>query len=260
MKHFLFLIPVIFLVSYGCPPDNGRAANNDCNPNIALPELSRSAACRTLLVIAEDRSGSTADQRKLTEEAYRRVFQAFAQKASGVVAVRVIGNLAPEDRNFYRLTVDAPFDLLPVPEDATLSDKGLIRCQNKRIAAMNDSLAAAAQGRIGEFMETVNEKIIGYKPYQGRDATDVVDGLKHINTLVGEDTFSSFSKVIVLLVSDGVHSSSKEPLTAVFQPSRPVELFLIGWKDASIFNKLPTVRPFESVDGFIGWFQNWKCS
>ncbi len=67
---------------------------------------------KTLLVIGDDRSGSTGDIRKLEQTDYENLLQIIGEKGGGTVAVLLIGNPMPQSRQPYFLN-------LPILENIT---------------------------------------------------------------------------------------------------------------------------------------------
>ena len=61
--------------------------------------------CKTLLLIAEDRSGSSQGSRKLTLEDYQALGEHFVENYIGQFVVRTIGNPSPEQRDFFTFSV-----------------------------------------------------------------------------------------------------------------------------------------------------------
>ena len=215
--------------------------------------------CKNLLVIAEDRSGSTSDHRKLKANDYRNIFKSFQKKFFGEIAVRVIGNPAPEEREFYLLDIEPFKEHLKIDDDMLMSEKGQIIAKNKEIDKENSTIEEKNNEKTDAFIkEKIEPHIINYKPYKKRDITDVQDALQHIQDKVDEPTFSDFDHIQVLIISDGKHDASKLKNGLTFKPNRPIELYLIGWKDRSVFKDLHP-NTFESVDGFIEYYKKSTC-
>ncbi len=243
-KKVLFFIFGLFLLAGNCPTD-GKGKKFGVNKKYAL------------FVVMEDRSGSTDAIRKLTPEKYRVLFDAFAAEYCGQIAVRVIGNPTPEDKNFYLLDLDCPKPLKTIPKDAKLSEKAHINKQNKEIKQQNAGLAQANRKKIEEFIQnTIVPHVINYKPYKGRDVTDIRGALESLETKLSEAGYQDYDNVEVLIVSDGVHDAdhSKEPLKLKMNNGN---LYVVGWKDLSVFQGVKPQR-FESVDGFISYYKHKK--
>ncbi len=250
---------VVGLLAFmGCSPDSESA--RDTRPHRSSVHDEGPSDCRVLMVIMEDRSGSTEENRKMSVADYRRIAEGFLDRFSGVIAVRVIGNPAPEDRNFFRFEVPAPQPFEEVPEGATLTEKGKIRQRNEAIAAENRRRREEARARLGEWLRKVEQRIVHYRP-AGRDVTDIRDALVHLNGLIAEPTFRNYDEVVVVLLSDGVHDADRRPLEGLFKPRRPVILNLIGWEKPEVFGETGglEVQQFESKDGFLAWWEEFDC-
>ncbi len=257
MVRFI-LVPALvagLLLFAGCgsdaPPSRSPVGKTMARDE-ALPD------CRVLMVIMEDRSGSTAENRKLTVDDYRRIAERFADRFSGVIAARVIGNPAPEDRNFFRFEVPAPRPYKEVPEGATLSERAKVKQRNQEIAAENRRRREEARARLGEWLQRVEQRIVQYKPV-GRGVTDIRDALIHLDGLIAEPTFRNYDQVVVVLLSDGVHDADRKPVEGLFRPRRPVILNLIGWENPEVFGSDVDVQQFESKDGFLAWWDEFEC-
>ena len=242
MRKLIWIVVLeLFLLAGNCPT-NGNVSEHGASKKYAL------------FVVLEDRSGSTDALRKLTPEKYLALFNAFAKKNCGQIAVRVIGNPAPEDNNFYLLDLDCPQPLQPIPRGARLSKKAHINKQNEEIKRQNANLIQANRKKIEDFVQnTIVPHVIQYKPYKGRDVTDIRGALERLENKLAEAGYQDYDSVEVLIVSDGVHDAdrSKEPLRLKMDKGR---LYVVGWKDMSVFQGVKPMR-FESVDGFISYYK-----
>lgn len=213
---------------------------------------------RVLLIVMEDRSGSTSDLRKFTTEKYRRLFETFAEKYCGQIAVRAIGNPKPEEKNFYLVDLDCPEPLLPVSEDLPLDKRALVVNKNRKITQRNQALGKKNRQRIGDFIQTdVVPHIINYKPHRGRDVTDIRGALEHLAAKLSEAQYGDYDEVQVLIVSDGVHDADRRKVSPMQLKMTRGRLYLIGWEDPAVFQG---IRPmtFESIDGFISYYRRKK--
>ncbi len=218
------------------------------------------ADCKTLLIIAEDRSGSTSSHRKLTAQDYKKIITEFQEKANGQVAIRVIGNPAPAEREFFTLQVAAQKPYIEIPKDALMSKKGKLRKENQKIAKENKVIATKNKKNASKFIGSkVTKHVLNYKPYKGRDLTNIKDALQHIETKIKEPTFKSYDKVQVLIISDGKHDATKLKEELKFQPSENLDLYLIGWEDQNVFSNVTNIESFESVDGFTSYYKTLNC-
>ncbi|RMG39047.1 MAG: hypothetical protein D6732_04550 [Methanobacteriota archaeon] len=220
----------------------------------------QSRKCSVLFVIMEDRSGSTNDFRKLSIDDYRFLAENFLKKFWGVVAVRAIGNPSPEERNFYRFKVPKPIPHEKAPKDATYTEKAKVIKRNEEIDEENEHRLAEARQRMEEWLKWVEKGIVHYQP-NGKDITDIRDALIHLDRLISEPTFRKYDHVIVLLLSDGLHDADGKPVKGLFHPERKVMLNLIGWKNTDVFDSSGPYEllQFESVDGFLDWWEEFEC-
>lgn len=218
--------------------------------------------CKSLFVIAEDRSGSTTSHRKLTADDYKSLLKTFQKTNSGQIAIRVIGNPAPQQREFYILKIAPKKDYLEAEKkDLLLSEKTALKVKNEKIAAENKQIETANLSKIQQFIqEKITANVISYKPYKNRDITNVKDALEHLETKINEPTFRNYDKIEVLIVSDGIHDATKLKEKLHFKANDKTQLYLIGWKDKSVFNNVQNKANFESIDGFIEYYNEIKCN
>ena len=247
MKRILLFITTLslFILTTGCPTDSEETKNNQIQKKFSL------------LIVMEDRSGSTNDLRKITPEKYKKLFNAFIEKNCGQIAVRVIGNPAPEDNNFYLVDLDCPKPLKKIPKGITIDKRAHLVSLNKKIAKRNSELEQKNKEKVEKFIrDTIIPHIINYKPYKGRDVTDIHGAFEKLETKLEEAGYENFDNIDVLIVSDGVHDAShiKQPLQLKMDKGH---LYVVGWKDLSVFKGIKPKR-FESVDGFISYYKHKK--
>ena len=254
--YLLLLLTVLSITLTSCDEDKKGSKTTKSSQTINK----KVADCKTLLIIAEDRSGSTTDHRKLTAQDYKKIITQFQEKANGQVAVRVIGNPSPEEREFFTLAITPQKPYIEIPSDAKMSTKGKLRKDNEKIALENEQIIANNKRSISNFIASkVNQHVLNYKPYKNRDLTNIKDALHHIETKIKEPTFKSYYKVQVLIISDGKHDATKLKEKIQFQPTQNLDLFLIGWLDQSVFSNVTNIDSFESVDGFISYYKTLNC-
>jgi len=216
--------------------------------------------CKSLLIVAEDRSGSTSNHRKLTAQDYKKITTQFQENTNGQVAIRVIGNPAPAEREFFILQVEPQLPFKEIPKDALMSKKGKLRKDNEKIAEKNKKIAAQNKRAATNFIASkVTQHVLNYKPYKGKDLTNIENALHHIETKIKEPTFRDFDKIQVLIVSDGKHDATKLKEKLHFKATSNLDLYLIGWQDQSVFSDVVNIDSFESVDGFISYYKTLKC-
>lgn len=219
---------------------------------ISNPKLN--SVSGNILIIGDDRSGSTKNQRQLSEEEYKSIIENYINKYSGVVAVRVIGNPAAQNLEFFRYKPKPTYivpDLNSIAKkyNLTLTNRALAKKDIDALKKKNDSIANLNSKGINQFIVSINNSILNYKP-NGKDLTDINDFLDHLNVLINEPQYKG-KKIDIILQSDGVHDANKKPVTTI-KFEMPVRLFLIGWKNKTIFqgSKLIT-NYYESKEGLL---------
>lgn len=247
----IFLFP-LFFVLFAC--DTHTSENSHSHPTEATTQIAPKE--KALLIIAEDRSGSTQGQRKLTAEQYREIFEAFAGKYCGEIDVRIIGNPSPQDRNFFPLVIECPQPTKNIPPKALLTEKAAIAKENKKIQEQNKLLEKKNKRKINAFVEKiVKQKIIRYRPHQDVDVTDIADFFSHLEKKLKEPTYRDYDKIFVVIISDGKHNASRLSQPLHFQSPVDALIYVIGWEDMSVFGN-QDVEEFESVDGFLHYFKH----
>jgi len=262
LQSFLYSLFLILLVSVFLDSCTMNPQSATCPPDIPLPKLTQDNACKTLMVIAEDRSGSNNDHNKFLEEDYKNIFTAFNTKTSGMVAVTVIGNPVPGEKDLHYFAFSSPYDSLPpLPAGVTIDELGPHRCKNKRISGMNDSVSAANATKISEYLEAIKKHVIGYKS-NGKDLTDISTPVEHINRIINESVYGSYKNIIVLFLSDGQHDFSKSFKTdhPLLNTNRNIVLKTIGWKHPEAFSNISNKEDMESKESFINYLNNFNCN
>lgn len=262
-KKYLFILTLLFniLLVNSC---NDGGGNGVKEPNgISQPEEDsyemENPKSQNLLLIADDRSGSTGGIRKMTEKDYLDILKSYAKKHYGQVAIRVIGNPVPQEQQFYLLELKKPHDYLPIPEGKRMSIIAKVKKKNEQIKKMNQQIDQENVQKIEKFVNSVvKPHIINYKPYKNKDITNIKDVFEHIYTKTGERTFDNYDKIQLLIISDGIHDATKlkEPLK--FKPDKnkdKLEIFLVGWKDKSAFDGNDKVSVFESIESFKSFYR-----
>jgi len=189
---------------------------------------------KTLLVIGDDRSGSTNDIRKFSEDDYRLLLSSVAKKGGGTVAVSLIGNPKPESKEPYSFFAEhleniEAFD--PKDSRLTLTQRGAIKAKNDKILEKNRLILEQTDKKITDFIHTtLVPNIINYKA-SGNDFTDLEDALSRINTLINEQQYQNYDRIIVALASDGVNQPgrTKLPISGKIHNAK-TEVYLIGWE------------------------------
>ena len=254
-KHLLLFLS---LCSLGCA-NSGKAFGQQTNP-VGTNE----SFFKTLLVIGDDRSGSTSDIRKLTADDYRILIEAIGSKGGGSVAVCLIGNPKPQSREPYFLPLGilekvTPYD---VKSNAlTLTQRGQIKIANDKIIARNQEILRGQAKNITDYLNSkIMPSIIAYVPPTGKDQTDINDAVGRINVLVHEPQYEGYDKIIVAMLSDGKNEpTGNKAIPIVKKIDHPlVEFYLIGWETASTPFVGRKVNLLSSKDGFIEIIKNLK--
>ncbi len=251
-KYYFYILLMILATPTGCTVSSDKSSSGGKETN----EVSETADFKqkVLLIIAEDRSGSTKNQKKMTADHYEKIFNAFNNKYCGEIDVLVIGNPSPQEQNFYPLVIDCPEPLKKIPSGALLTQKAHIKKQNDQILLHNKQLIGKNKDKIHDFVQSViRSKVSGYKPYRGKDLTDIKTFFEHLRKKINEPTYANFNQILIVVISDGIHDAFKlkEPLR--FRCNPKLRLFLVGWKDKKMFENCHTDE-FESVDGFVNYF------
>jgi hypothetical protein len=220
--------------------------------------------CRTLLVIGDDRSGSADEVRDLTEADYQRMIEAVNKLGGGTVATLIIGNAIPPDMESMRLDLRSPSPLFLVPERecCKLEYINKLTDQNKSITASNKKMREQNTGKSQEYLSTLRDKVIGYRPDKV-DLTDIDDALRRVNLIVNEPAYRDFEHVVVALFSDGINqprSNRIEPVRNKLEPARSIQLWLVGWRDPSVFSGISGVQQFEGKQGLMAQLEKLSCN
>jgi hypothetical protein len=225
----LFLLLVITATSFSCGNQNNRSAEGDKSDGAV-----EANHYKTLLIIGDDRSGSTSDIRKLTAEEYQMLFESVAKNGGGAVAVCLIGNPLPQSREPFILplaSLENPIPYNPKDTRLTLSQKKVIRKKNAAIAENNQQKLNQNKTAIGDFLaKEINPKVVEYRP-SGKDYTDINDALRRINILCNEPQYRDYDKIVVALLSDGKNQprdNRVEPIVEQLNNTR-IQLLLVGW-------------------------------
>ena len=219
---------------------------------------------KTLLVIGDDRSGSTSDIRKLTANDYRILIDAIGAKGGGSVAVCLIGNPKPQNREPYFLPLGtlekvSAYDVKS--NDLTLTQRGQIKIANDKIVARNQEIMRGQAKNITDFLNTkIMTNVIAYIPPVGKDQTDINDAVGRINTLVHEPQYEGYDKIIVAMLSDGKNEPTGNKVIPIANKIQHplVEFYLIGWETATTCFVGRKVNLMSSKDGFIENIKNLK--
>ncbi|WP_348713235.1 hypothetical protein [Tenacibaculum sp. 190524A05c] len=221
--------------------------------------------CKIMIVLGDDRSGSSESIQKLNKEDYKAIVDVINQNGSGYFTSTIIGNPAPNSKEIFRLKVSAlkPYKNILTSEHPTLSEQAKQKKYNDKIKAKNEKIKKKNASKLNSFLsKTVETSILGYKPNKGKDITNIDLAFEHINKLLKEPNVEDYDKVMVVLFTDGVNEPRRsgkieEIKTKLALPDN-AELFLIGWKNTSIFEGIE-FSEFEGKEGFFSFMEDFDC-
>lgn len=236
------------------------SCNNQTQTTTAVSD--QPAYFKTLIVIGDDRSGSTTDIRKLDSIDYQTIISSIAKKGGGAVAVCLIGNPQPQSKEPYiiylePLEIPKAFD--PKDTELTLSQKGAFKINNEKIIAKNNLILSEVQTKTTHYIKhTLIPNIINYKA-SGADFTDLDDAFTRINTLINETQYKDFERIIVAILSDGKNQPGikSKPITAKINHPK-AEIFLVGWKTGTECFEGLTIENLSEKSGLINIITNLK--
>ncbi|CAL2092152.1 putative lipoprotein [Tenacibaculum sp. 190524A05c] len=253
-KSFLSIILLLLILSCDSPKPN---------PNMFAEE--EIPECKIMIVLGDDRSGSSESIQKLNKEDYKAIVDVINQNGSGYFTSTIIGNPAPNSKEIFRLKVSAlkPYKNILTSEHPTLSEQAKQKKYNDKIKAKNEKIKKKNASKLNSFLsKTVQTSILGYKPNKGKDITNIDLAFEHINKLLKEPNVEDYDKVMVVLFTDGVNEPRRsgkieEIKTKLALPDN-AELFLIGWKNTSIFEGIE-FSEFEGKEGFFSFMEDFDC-
>lgn len=254
-SNILFLFLCLYISGCSNPGKPAGQLVNAVGPNDGY--------FKTLLVIGDDRSGSTSDIRKLTGEDYRILMESIGSKGGGAVAVCLIGNPKPQSREPYVLSMGILENLAIYDSrsnDLTLTKRGQLKNVNDKIRDRNQEFLKGQTKKITEFLNAkISPNVIAYAPL-GKDQTDLNDAVGRINTLVHEPQYDGYDKIIVVLLSDGKNeqtgTTAKPIVNKIKHPQ--TEFYLIGWETATTCFEGMRISQMSSKDGFLEIIKNLK--
>lgn len=255
-KHLLFIFILSFLAT-SCIDTNSKAHTAAAEEEI--PD------CKIMFVLGDDRSGSSQSIQKLNKEDYKAVIDIINENGNGYFTSTILGNPAPNSKEIFRLKVSAlkPYENILTSDNPTLTEQAKQKKHNEKIKAKNSKIKKKNESRLNTFLsKTLETSILGYKPYKGKDITNIDLAFDHINKLLKEPNIEDYDKIIVALFTDGVNepvrSGKIEPIKNQLELPDNAELYLIGWKDASIFSGIE-INQFEGKEGFFSYLEDFEC-
>jgi len=257
-NHHSFLI-VLFLslITFSCG-ESGKKAH-------ALPELEEVADCKIMIILGDDRSGSSQSIKKLDADDYKTVIDIINENGNGYFASTIIGNPAPNATEIFRLKISAlkPYENIITSDHPTLTEQAKQKKHNEKIKAKNEKIKKKNASRLNKFLsQTLEKSIMAYKPYKGNDITNIDLAFNHINKLLKEPNIDDYDKIIVALFTDGVNEPKRSgkivDIENKLQLTDNAELYLVGWKDTSVFDGME-INEFEGKEGFFSYLEDFEC-
>lgn len=255
MKNTIFFIAFSFLLLASCDtkPKHTAVAEEE------IPE------CKIMIVLGDDRSGSSQSIQKLNKEDYTSIINVINENGSGYFTSTILGNPAPNSKEIFRLKVSPlkQYESILTSDNPTLTEQAKQKKHTEKIKAKNTKIKKKNASRLNKFLSsTLQNSILGYTPYKGRDITNIDLAFDHINKLLKEPNVEDYDKVIVVLFTDGVNEPVKSgkitKIKNMLQLTDNAELFLVGWKDTSVFEGIEFSQ-FEGKEGFFSYMEDFEC-
>lgn len=255
-KPFL-LLSFLSIALFSCVdgPSNAHSAASEED----IPD------CKIMIILGDDRSGSSQSLQKLDKSDYETVINIITENGSGYFASTIIGNPAPNSKEIFRLKVSAlkDYEDILTSDNPTLTEQAKQKKHNEKIKAKNEKIKKKNQSRVSTFLsKTLESSILAYKPYKGNDITNIDLAFNHINKLLKEPNMEDYDKIIVVLFTDGVNEPVKsgkiEKIENALELTDNAELYLVGWKDTSVFGGIE-INEFEGKEGFFSYLEDFEC-
>lgn len=256
LKRFLFLgLISLFIVSCGDTKSNAHTAQEQEE----IPD------CKIMIILGDDRSGSSESIQKLNKEDYQSIINVIAENGHGYFASTIIGNPVPNSKEIFRVKLSAqkPFKNVLTSENPTLTEQAKQKKADEKIKLTNEKIVKKNESRINTFLsQTLQKNILGYTPYKKKDITNIDLAFDHINKLLKEPGIDDYDKIMIVLFTDGVNepvrSGKIEAIKNKLNLTDNAELHLIGWKDTSVFDGVE-VDQFEGKEGFFSYVEDFEC-
>lgn len=229
-----------------------------CNTQTAqLPSLDKPR--KVLIVVGDDRSGSTTAIRKFDTSDYRQLFHLIQQYGGGTLAVEIIGNPQPQHRQPFTYFIKPAHPLYqfdPRDPNYTLTQKKIMNLKNDSLNQLNQAIIRENLNKIEEYLSEIQNNVINYVP-AGGDHTDINSSFSYINKLINEPTYNQYDKVFIIVCSDGIHQprSKVEPITEKLQAGR-AEVLLLGWETDKQAIESPKVNEFAEKRGLMEYLRS----
>jgi hypothetical protein len=193
-----------------------------------------------LLIIGDDRSGSTKRIDKLTLNDYKEIFTTIENNGGGFVYIFLIGNPMPE--SYTPLYVQIKPKSINIDKPAICSKYKIIACLekvtkiNKEINKNNELIINDNRTKINQILSEIDRKIIQYEYGSGKDLTNLDDVIDRINKKLNDITCNNPDiNTSIALISDGWNEPKTDgitPLKKVLDLSnKNSKCIFIGWEN-----------------------------
>jgi len=221
--------------------------------------------CKIMIILGDDRSGSSESIQKLNKEDYQNIISVISKNGSGYFASTIIGNPAPNSKEIFRVKIGAqkPYENILASEHPTLTEQAKQKKANDKVKLKNEKILKKNKSRVNTFLsQTLQKNILSYKPYKNKDITNIDLAFEHINKLLKEPGIDDYDKIMVVLFTDGVNepvrSGKIKAIENKLMLTDNAELYLVGWKDTSVFNAIE-INEFEGKEGFFSYVEDFEC-
>ena len=113
-KIVLLFISLVFIVSCGEKVSKTHLASIEEIPD-----------CKIMIILGDDRSGSSQSIQKLNKEDYQNIINVINENGNGYFTSTIIGNPAPNSKEIFRLKVSAlkPYENILTSDNPTLTEQ-----------------------------------------------------------------------------------------------------------------------------------------
>jgi len=257
MKHYLLQVIFACILIFSCGESPKNQHSLDVEEDIA--------DCKIMIVLGDDRSGSSQNIQKMNAEDYQNLVNIISENGHGYFTSTIIGNPAPNSKEIFRVKISAlkPYESIITSENPTLTEQAKQKKHNEKIKLRNEKIKKKNASKVNFFLsKTLNQNILNYKPNNGKDITNIDLAFQHINKLLKEPNIEDYDKIIVVLSTDGVNEPKRsgriETIKTNLELPDNAELYLIGWKDTSVFSSIE-FGEFEGKEGFFSYLEDFEC-
>lgn len=253
----IFFIGILFLCFQSC--EENKPKTHTISSQEEIP------SCKMMMIVGDDRSGSSGSIQKLSKEDYAALIDVIKINGHGYFSSTIIGNPAPNAKEIFRVKIKAlkEYQNILTSDNPTLTELAKQKKHDEKIKLKNEKIKKSNEKKISSFLtKTIATHIEGYKPYKGKDITNIDLSFEHINKLLKEPNVEDYDKVIVILFTDGVNEPKRSgkivKITQELNLPDNAELFLIGWKDTSVFSGIE-FNEFEGKEGLFSYLEDFDC-